>query len=155
MTHREGRRGGQTSDRGSLGDVGRIDCFWPTYLGGEQPDRAAADQISEGVHQGVDEVTISLAPPQDHCLDDIAVIAVDEVGIDCILDGLAHRVVNVVVPAKLLDNHPLGQAKAVAYLVIRACCARSHRVPRFQSVMSKVVHRKWGPLCKQGKTTVQ
>ena len=135
------RRGGlrQAGDRRRLGDVRRLDRVRAADLRGEQPDGAAADQVGQRVDQPVDQVAVLVAPPEHHRVDHVAVVAVDHVGVDGVLDGDPQPVVGVGVPAELLDDHAglepeplggpgsarlggaptLGRAHAV---LLRLCC---------------------------------
>ena len=101
-------------DRGRLGDVGGVDRVGAADLRGQQPDRAAADQVGQRVDEAVDEVAVLVAPPQHDRVDDVAVVAVDHVGVDGVLDGDPEVVVGVVVPAELLDHHAGLEAQPAA-----------------------------------------
>ena len=76
----------------------------PTFGVSSQID-AAPDQVGQRVDEAVDQVAVVVAPPQQHGVDHVAVVAVDHVGVDGVLDRDAEGVVGVVVPAELLDDH--------------------------------------------------
>jgi hypothetical protein len=75
-------------------------------LGGEHPDDAVLRERTDGIHQGVHQVAVILPPPHQNHVDDIVGILVEEVTADLLLDGGTHAVVDVLVPAKFLDDHP-------------------------------------------------
>ena len=75
-------------------------AFGAADLRGEQPDDAAADEVGEGVDEPVDQVAVLVAPPQHDGVDDVAVVAVDHVGVDGVLDRDPQVVVGVGVPAR-------------------------------------------------------
>jgi hypothetical protein len=82
-------------------------------LGGQQPDRAGRLEPGARLHQRVDQVTVVLAPPQEHDIDDVVTLVVSE---GCAGAG-PHRVeqlrVDVVVVADLLHQHALGDPEPV------------------------------------------
>src|SRR4029077_1417623 len=96
----------------SLGDVGGFDGVRAADLGGEQPDDTAAHEVGQRVHQAVDEVAVLVTPPQHDRVHDIAVVGVDHVGVEGVLDRDPEVVVGVGVPAELLDDHAFDQAES-------------------------------------------
>ena len=78
---------------------------------------AAADQVGQRVDEAVDEVAVVVAPPQQHRVHDVAVVTVDHVGVDAVLDRDAKLVIGVVVPAELLDHHAGLEAQPVCRMV--------------------------------------
>src|SRR6478609_6341348 len=107
-----GGRHAEACHRGGLRDVRRVDRVGSADLRGEQPDRTAGGQVGEGVHEGVDEVPVVAAPPQHDRVDHVSVVAVDHVAVDGVLDLDAYLVVDVVVPAELLDHGPGAEPHA-------------------------------------------
>ena len=105
---------GEPGDRRGLGDVGGLDGVGSADLGGEQPDRAAADQVGQRVDEAVDQVAVLGPPPQHDGVHDVAVVAVDHVRVDGVLDRDPELVVGVVVPPELLDDGALGEAQPVS-----------------------------------------
>src|SRR6476619_2155363 len=85
----------EARDRGRLRDVRRVDRVGPADLRGEQPDRPAGGQVGQRVHERVDEVPVVAAPPQHDRVDHVAVVAVDHVAVDGVLDLDAYLVVDV------------------------------------------------------------
>src|SRR5450759_3172241 len=59
-------------------DVAGIDLPHPPGLGREQHYEPTLSKVGQCVHESVDEVAVILAPPQDHCVDDVAVFLVLE-----------------------------------------------------------------------------
>ena len=116
-------------DRPAIGaasaDVGGVDRAGSADLGREQPDRAATDEVGQRVDEAVDEVTVVVAPPQQDRVDDVAVVAVDHVGVDAVLDRDAQLVIGVVVPAEFLDDHAGLEPEPVS----RSCHLGQNRPP--------------------------
>ena len=71
------------------------------------------------------------APPQQDRVDHVAVVAVDHVGVDAVLDRDAQLVIGVVVPAEFLDDHAGLQAQSVPCTCHRGRIAhrRAHAWP--------------------------
>ncbi len=84
----------------------------PPDLRREQPDGAAPDQVGQRVDEAVDQVAVLVAPPQQHGVHDVAVVTVDHVAVDGVLDRDPEGVVGVVVPAELLDHHAGVEAES-------------------------------------------
>ena len=83
-------------------------AFGRPTLGVSSQIDAAADEVGQRVDEAVDEVAVLVAPPQHDGVHDVAVVAVDHVGVDGVLDRDPQVVVGVGVPAELLDDHALG-----------------------------------------------
>ena len=96
---------------------------------------AAADEVGQRVDEAVDQVAVVVAPPQQHRVDDVAVVAVDHVGVDAVLDRDAQLVVGVVVPAELLDHHAGLEPQPVA----RAPVGRRQNRPPSSSRSASIV----------------
>ena len=116
--------------------------------GAAQP--AALTPAAAGVDEAVDEVAVLGPPPQHDRVDHVAVVAVDHVRVDGVLDGDPQLVVGVGVPAELLDDHagldaqPLG---STCCLGGSATHRRAHATPPFvdrpRGRGVGVVHRSW------------
>ena len=52
----------------------------------------------------VREVAVALPPPEQHQVDDLVRVFVEQIVATPLLDGIAHYLVDVVVPAELLDH---------------------------------------------------
>ena len=61
-----------------VADVARLDVPGPAGLGGQQPDHAAVAEGDQRVDQRVDQVAVVVAPPQQHGVDDVVVVLVDQ-----------------------------------------------------------------------------
>jgi hypothetical protein len=88
----------------------------PPRFWGEDPDHPAVRERADGIHQGVHQVTVVLAPPQQDYVHDLVGVLVEEVTADFLLDRGTHVIIDVLVPADLLDHHvrfdtePFGDA---------------------------------------------
>ncbi len=111
LAHRCRRGLRQASDGCSLGDVGGVHGSRSADLGGEQPDGSTAHEIGQGVDEGIDEISVVLAPPEKDGVHDIAVVRVNEVRVKRVLDGDPELVVSVVIPPELLDNHARNETQ--------------------------------------------
>src|SRR5918997_1679947 len=86
-------------------------------FGREYPDDTVIGQRRPRVDQGVHQITVFVAPPQQHYIDDFIGVFVEQLGTKHLLDGRAHVVIDVGVPAELLHAHvgwdpePLGNAE--------------------------------------------
>ena len=84
----------------------------PTFGVSSQITPPPTRSVSEST-QPVDQVAVVVAPPQQDGVDHVAVVAVDHVGVDGVLDRDPELVVGVVVPAELLDDHAGRRSPAV------------------------------------------
>ena len=109
-----------------LGDVAGLDVARTAGLGHEQPDDAVVGQRGDRVHQGVDEIAVVLAPPQEDDVGHLVGVLVDHLAAREVDDGVAQVLVGVLVPAELLHDHarldaqPRGHAGAVD---AHPCCS--------------------------------
>jgi hypothetical protein len=76
-----------------------------TRLGGHQPHHSVVGEWTDGVDESIHEVAIVISPPQQHSVDDVIEIFVDEIATDYFLDALAKHVIDVVVVSKFLNGH--------------------------------------------------
>ena len=59
-----------------------------------------------GVDERVDQIAVALAPPQQHQIDDVVGVFVEQLVAAPLLDGIPYGLVDVLVPAELLDDLP-------------------------------------------------
>ena len=88
----------------SLLDVRGLDVPAATGLGCQQPDDATRVECGQGVHEGVDQVAVTVTPPEQHHVDDVVVALVDERAAGDLLDRGAQHGVAVLVEADFLDH---------------------------------------------------
>ena len=100
------RRLRQPRRRRGLGDLARLDVARTPRLGGEHPDHAVVGERADRVDEGVDEISVAFAPPQEHQVDDLVRIFVEQLVSAPLLDRVPHRLVDVGVPPDFLDDHP-------------------------------------------------
>ncbi len=138
-----GRRGlHQPRRRRRLGDLGGHARVLACPSWGEHPDDAVIGQRRDRVHQPVDEVAVVVAPPQQHHVDDLVGVLVEQLAAARVLDIGPDVVVDVVVPAQFLhdliflDAQPLG--------VVRGVCRRDHRRSSF-NCSSDLSYRRTTP----------
>jgi hypothetical protein len=74
-------------------------------LGSHQPHDPMVSEWTDGVDKGVDEVAIVISPPQQHSVDDVVKILLDQITTDYFLDALAKQGVDIVVVSKFLNGH--------------------------------------------------
>jgi hypothetical protein len=94
-------------------------------LGCEHPDHAVVGQRRDGVHQGVHQVAVAVAPPQQDDVDHLIGVFVEQLATARILRVGADIVVGVLVPTPLLDNLPSLDAQFAG--VTRGVIRRDHR----------------------------
>jgi len=114
-------------------DLARLDVSGAAGLRGEQPDHAVVGERPEHVDERVDQVAVAVAPPQQHDVDDLLGLLVDQFPTTVDKD-VAEILVDVVVIAHLhndharLDPEPVRQA---AYVCLTR--GRVHRsIPPWQ-----------------------
>ena len=91
--------------RRGLGDLAGLDVPAPPGLRGQHPDHAVLGERADRVDQGVDEIAVALPPPDQDQVDDLVGVLVEQFVAAPLLDGVAHRLVDIVVPTELLDDH--------------------------------------------------
>jgi hypothetical protein len=110
-TSRRGLR--QPGDRGRLGDVGRLDVAVAAALGGQQPDVAVVGERADRVDKHVDEVAVALSVPEQHDVDHLVGVLVDQFFTGVRGDVVAQAFVHVVVVAGFHDDHPGLEAQTL------------------------------------------
>ena len=75
-------------------------------LGSHQPDDSVIGERSDGVDETVDEISVVIAPPHHHRVDDVVEVFVHQVPADDGLDTRPDDGVGVFVPVEFLDGHP-------------------------------------------------
>jgi hypothetical protein len=75
-------------------------------LGCQHPDHAVVGECGNRIHQRVDQVTVTVAPPQQDDVDYLVGVLVEQFRTGRLLHVGAHVVVGVLVPAPLLNNLP-------------------------------------------------
>jgi hypothetical protein len=60
---------------------------------------------TDGIDKCIDEVAIVIAPPQQHSVDDVVEIFLDQIPTDYFFDALAKQVIDIVVVSKFLNGH--------------------------------------------------
>ena len=95
-----------------LVDVAGVDLVTGD-LRGEQHDEAPVVEHPHHVDQGVAEVAVALAVPEQHRVGPAGVVVVLDLGAAEVLDGVAELVVDVGVVAELLDHLVAGEPEAL------------------------------------------
>ena len=131
-------------------------------LGGQHPDDAVIGQRGDGVHQSVDQVAVAVAPPQQHDVDDLVRVLIEQFATTGVLDVGPDVVVGVLVPTQLLDNLLFFDAQPSG--VVRGAVRRDHRCTSFsQSARCRSaanrrtpsVSRPWRADCNRRRRRVQ
>jgi hypothetical protein len=60
---------------------------------------------TDGIDKSIDEVAIVITPPQQHSVDNVIEILLDQITTDHFLDALAKQVIDIVVVSKFLNGH--------------------------------------------------
>jgi hypothetical protein len=100
-----------------------------------EPDVAAVFELSDGVYQGIGEVTVILAEPQEDGVGDVVVILADQILAGDLLDGLTESLINVVAVADLLDDRgwkpsrAAGLVRSSVLITASGITGRAYRVP--------------------------
>ena len=91
-----------------LVDVARLDVPVAAGLGREQPDDAVVGEVGERVDEGVHEVAVVLAPPQQHDVDDlVGVVGEHELGAGAGRDVVEQGLVDGDVARRAVRTHHL------------------------------------------------
>ena len=101
-------------------------------LGGDHPDHAVVGQGCDGVHQTVDEIAVVVTPPQQHDVDDLIGILVEQFAAARVFYVGPDVVVGVFVPAQLLHNLIFLDAQSAG--VVRGVVRRDHRRSSFSQL---------------------
>ena len=124
---RPGRRRG-------LADLARLDVAVAAGLRGQQPHHAVVGEGAQGIGEQFEQVTVAVAVPEQHRVDHLVGVLVDQLA-DAFGQGVTEVFVDVVVVAHLHDHHvrleaePVRQAAyAVGLTSGRAHC-RSSSLP--------------------------
>lgn len=78
------------------------------WLGGEQPHDAVIGKWADGVDKGIYQVAVVIAPPQEHYIDHIVVVVIDDLDTLGRSESLAQLAVGVVIGADL-PHHGAGR----------------------------------------------
>jgi hypothetical protein len=105
-------------------DLGRLHVAGTPRLGGQQPDHPAVGQVRQRVDQRVDQVAVTVAPPEDRGVDDVLHLLVDQLGPGEILHRSPQVGVHVVVVPELLDDLALAKPEPTGH---RLLCRRLRR----------------------------
>ena len=114
-------------------------CTWPglPVLGVTHPDHAVVGQRRDGVHQAVDEVAVAVAPPQQHHVDDLVGVLVEQLAAARLFDVGPDVVVDVLVPAQLLHNLIFLDAQSAG--VVRGVIRRDHGRSSFSQLGARAL----------------
>src|SRR5262249_9306352 len=127
----QARRRRPPRGRRRLSDLARLDVVVPARLGGQEPDIPPVGERRQRVRQGVEEITVSVAPPEQDRVDHVVVVLADKFHVLLLGDGLPQRLITVVCVADLLhhltrlDAKSLGQAR----LILGRARGRAHYPP--------------------------
>src|SRR5690625_2189718 len=80
-------------------------------LRGQQPHHAGLVEISQRVHEVIDEVTVTVPPPQQNDVDHLADLVAVELVTGEVFDIDPQIVVAVLVPTELLHHLPGNQSE--------------------------------------------
>src|SRR5450631_3250562 len=92
-------------------DVAGIDVTQTASLGSEQDNEPALGKIGQSINESVNEVSVVLTPPQNHCICDVAVVLFLKFGATQTLDRETEVVVDVLVISELLNHLSSGKAQ--------------------------------------------
>src|SRR5215467_13984774 len=118
----QARRLRQPRGRRRLPDLARLDVVVPARLGGQEPDVSAVCEWRQRVRQRVEEITVSIAPPEQDRVDHVVVVLADKFHVLALDDGLPQCLITVLCVADLLhhltrlDAKSLGQVRLVLSL---------------------------------------
>src|SRR5947199_774386 len=122
----------ESGGRCRLGDLAGLDVSGPAGLGRQQPHRAVVGERGDRVDQGVDQVTVTVAPPEQYHVDDLVGVLVDQLA-TAVDQRVTEILVDVIVVPHLHYDHPRLDAEPVRqapYAVGGLTSGRAHcRVP--------------------------
>src|SRR2546421_1476540 len=95
----------ESSGRCRLGDLARLDVPGPAGLGRQEPDGAAVGERGDRVDQGVDQVAVTVTPPEQYHVDDLVGVLVDQLAA-AVDQRVAEILVDVIVVPHLHNDHP-------------------------------------------------
>jgi len=88
-----------------------------TGLGSENPHEAFVGEGPDGIHQGIYQVTVLVAPPQQHDVDDLVGILVEHFPADGFLNRGTNAVVGILIPAQFLHHHVSGNPEFLSVVL--------------------------------------
>lgn len=107
----------QSCGRGGFGNLAGFDMTGHAGLGAEDPHDAVVRERTDCIHECIDQVTVSVAPPQQHNIDHLVGILVEGLPTDRIFYVGAQIIVGVLVPAQLLYDHVASYAKFLSVVL--------------------------------------
>ncbi len=114
-----------------------------TGLGSQQPDLATVGEYSHGAGEDVEEVPVAVAPPQQHGVDDVVAVLIQQLVAGQVLDRRTKLVIDVLVPTDLLHHLTRLEAESFgqAALALRLTRGRAHVYPSCLSGPAYAVYR--------------
>jgi hypothetical protein len=82
-----------------------------TGLRSQHPHHTVVRQRADRIHQRVDEIAVAVAPPQQHHVDDLVGVLVEQFRTGDILDGDTNLVIDVLVPSEFLNHMVVGDTE--------------------------------------------
>ncbi len=109
----------------------RVDITLPADLGSHQPDGSAGLQVGQRLEQGVDQIPVVLAEPEQDDIHRVVRVVAGEFLAGQFHDGVAEGVVTVVVVAELQHDRAALEAEParhvrLAALAVRVVRGRAH-----------------------------
>src|SRR5690606_21899401 len=102
--HGRGRRDREARNGRGLTDVGARDVTLAADLGGQQPHGSPLVHILLRINERIGQISVVRAPPQHDAVDDLSDVAIDHGVPGMGLDRRAKFLVDVLIPAELLDD---------------------------------------------------
>lgn len=92
-----------------------------TRLRCKEPHGAAGNETREAIDKTIGEVPVTITPPHDHAVNNLARVLIFKIGIDEILNGVAEIKVYIVVVPELLHELAFVELKNFGKVVARSC----------------------------------
>lgn len=87
----------------------------------EKPHGPSGDEARQAIDERIGEITITIAPPHNDTVHDLAGVLVFEVGVDKVLDGIAKVEIYIVVIPEFLHELAFVELKNFGKVVARSC----------------------------------
>lgn len=87
----------------------------------EKPHGPSGDKARQAIDERIGEITVTIAPPHNHTVHDLAGVLIFEVSVDKVLDGIAKVEIYIVVIPEFLHELAFVELKNFGKVVARSC----------------------------------
>ena len=87
----------------------------------EKPHGPSGDEARQAIDERIGEITVTIAPPHNDTVHDLAGVLIFEVGVDKVLDSIAKVEIYIVVIPEFLHELAFVELKNFGKVVARSC----------------------------------